>query len=116
MRMFWFLTALIAALIVSISVYGYDKAKVDSYIREAEYYTKQAESFEREAVYYMKQAQRHMKGAEYYSKEGKDSKAKTYMRWAKEASDKASIRMKAKESRQKAQLRMKWAKDEMRKK
>ena len=52
MRVIRYLTVVIAALIVSISVYGYDKAKVDSYIREAEYYTKQAESFEREAAYY----------------------------------------------------------------
>ena len=58
MRVIRYLTVVIAALIVSISVYGYDRAKVDSYIREAEYYTKQAESFEREAAYYTRQAQK----------------------------------------------------------
>ena len=58
-----------------------------------------------------------MKNAEYYSKRGNDSKAKNYMRWAKDATDKAAIRTrKAKEARDKAQLRMKWAEDEMKSK
>ena len=102
---------------VVVPTYAYDKAKVDCYIREAEYYTKQAESFDRDAVYYTRQAQKQMKDAEYYSKRGNDSKVKTCMRWAKEASDRATFRTRrAKEARYKARLRIKWAEDEMKRK
>ena len=104
-------------LVEVVPIYAYDKAKVDCYIREAEYYTKQAESFDRDAAYYTRQAQRQMKDAEYYSKRGNDSKVKTCMRWAKVASDRAALRIRrAKEARDKARLRMKWAEDEMKRK
>ena len=52
----------------------------------------------------MRKAQKHMKVAEYYSKKGNDSKAKTYMRWAKDAADKAeSYKRKTDTARDKAQ-------------
>lgn len=109
-----YIVASVVALIVSVPSYGYDKAKVDRYIREAEYYTRQAESFERDAAYYVKQGLKYMRNAEFYSKKGYDSKAKTYMKWAKDASYKVTYKKrKAEDARNKAQLRLKWANNEM---
>ena len=89
---------------VSVYSYGYDKTRVDRYIREAEYYTRQAEKFERDAEYYMKQVHKYMKDAEYYSKKGNASKTKTYMKWA---TDKATYRQsKVENVRNNAQLRI----------
>lgn len=114
MRSFRVILSLLTIVAVTIPIYGYDEAKVNRYIREAEYYTRQAEGYERDAAHYTRQAQKYIKDAEHFSKNGNDSKAKNYMRWAKEASDKASLRkMKARDSRHKAQLRMKWANEEM---
>ena len=109
------ITLCIVFMVVAIvPTYAYDKAKVNHYIHEAEYDTKQAELFDRDAAYYARQAQKHMKDAVYYSKRDNDSKAKICMHWAKDASDKAALwTIKAKKARDKAQLRMKLAEDEM---
>lgn len=99
-----------------IPALAYDEAKVNRYIKEAEYYSKQAENHEREEAYYSRKAQKYFRDAEYYSKHKNDSRARTYMRWGKEAKDKATLHKKrANEARWKAQQRMKWAEDEMKK-
>ena len=76
----------------SQSSYYMDKAR--GYMRDAEYYTKKAEGYDREAEYYNKKAQGYLREAEYYSKNKKYDKAKTYSKWASEASEKARLQMK----------------------
>ena len=63
-----------------------------------------------------KTLQEYLKEADYYSRHQNQDKAKTYIRWANEASDKAKLRTTwANDAREKAQLRMKWAREAMEK-
>ena len=66
--------------------------------------------------YYMNQAKSYMRDAEYYTRQKNIDKARTYNRWAQDEMDKANTRMKwAQDAREKAATRMRWAQDAMEK-
>lgn len=68
------------------------------------------------AQYYNNQAQKYLKDAEYYAGKNDLVKVATYQRWAKDALDKAKMRIRwADEARDKGKTRLEWAREALRK-
>ena len=80
---------IIVCFFVETSVFA-DNDKAQKYLREAEYYTKKAEEHEHDAAYYNKKAEDYLRQANYYSRKNDSSIARTYSKWANDASEKAS--------------------------